>query len=73
MGRESALATKLPSDLTEALDAVCKELGLRKNFVVEQALREKIEDLLDAYDLQEAIRESTGFHPWESVKKSLNK
>lgn len=73
MGRESALATKLPSDLTDALDAVCEELGLRKNFVVEQALREKIEDLLDAYDLQEAIREATGFHSWESVKKSLNK
>jgi hypothetical protein len=63
------LATKLPADLTAQLDAVCKRLGLRKNFVLETALREKLEDLLDAADLREAISEATGFHPWEEVRK----
>ncbi|MBI4576324.1 MAG: hypothetical protein HY722_08690 [Planctomycetes bacterium] len=62
-------ATKIPDDLADALDAVCARLGLRKNFVVEQALRQKIEDLLDSEDLREAIREATGFHPWEAVKR----
>ncbi len=62
-------ATKLPSDLTAQLDAVCKKLGLRKNFVLEAALREKLEDLIDAADLREAMKEATGFHAWDAVKK----
>lgn len=62
-------ATKLPRDLKRQIDQVCRLLGLRKNFLVEEALREKIEDLLDAHDLREAIRESSGFHSWESVRK----
>lgn len=71
MAREEAFATKLPVDLKKNLDKVCKQLGLRKNFVIESALREKLEDLLDASDLNEAIHEATGFHSWESIKKDL--
>jgi predicted transcriptional regulator len=66
--KNEALATKLPPDLKRILDAVCARLGLRKNFVIETALREKLEDLMDAEDLREAISEATGFHTWESVK-----
>lgn len=66
-------ATKIPSDLAEALDALCIRQGLRKNFVVEQALREKIEDLLDGEDLREALREATGFHAWDEVKRGALK
>lgn len=68
--KSTALATKLPPDLTKALDDVCERLGLRKNFVIETALREKLEDLMDAEDLREAISESTGFHSWQSIKRS---
>lgn len=67
------LAAKLPADLTETLDAVCKKLGLRKNFILETALREKIEDLLDTEDLREAMKEATGFHAWEEVKVAARK
>lgn len=66
-------ATKLPADLTAQLDLVCKKLGLRKNFVLETALREKIEDLLDAADLREAMNEATGFHSWDIVKKETRR
>ncbi len=62
-------ATRLPADLTAELDAVCKKLGLRKNFVLEAALREKLEDLIDAADLREAMKQATGFHPWDDVKR----
>jgi hypothetical protein len=62
-------ATRLPSDLTVMLDVVCKKLGLRKNFVLESALRERLEDLLDAADLREAMKEATGFHAWDNVKR----
>lgn len=71
MSQEQAFATKLPADLKKMLDEVCVKFGLRKNFVVETALREKIEDILDTHDLKEAIDDSTEFHSWESVKKEL--
>ena len=67
------LATRLPAELTEALDAVCSRFGLRKNHVIETALREKIEDLLDGEDLKNAVREATGFHDWEEVKREARK
>ena len=66
-----AFATKLPVSLKRTLDEVCERLGLRKNFVIEQALREKLEDLMDMYDLEEAMKEASGFHSWDSIKKKL--
>lgn len=71
MAHSEAVATKLPLDLKRLLDRVCEKLGLRKNYVIEMALREKLEDLLDANDLQVAVKEATGFHSWGSVKKTL--
>lgn len=70
MAKQETFAVKLPADLKKELDAVTEKLGLRKNFVVEEALREKIEDLLDAHDLREAMGGATGFHAWSDVKKS---
>jgi predicted DNA-binding protein len=71
MSQSLTFATKLPVDLKEALDEVCEQLGMRKNFVVEMALREKLEELIDAHDLQEAIKNATGFHSWKAIKKQL--
>lgn len=71
--KNEALATKLPPDLTKTLDAVCSRLGLRKNFVIESALREKLEELMDAEDLREAISEATGFHSWDELKQGGGK
>lgn len=71
MSRQSPLATKIPEELKLTLDEVCKKFGLRKNYVVETALREKIEDILDAHDLEESIKEASGFHSWETVKQEI--
>ncbi len=70
MSRAEAFATKLPADLKVMLDKVCRRLGLRKTHVVETALREKLEDILDVEDLHQAIAEETRFHPWEEVKRA---
>lgn len=70
MAKQETFAVKLPADLKKELDAVTDLLGLRKNFIVEEALREKIEDLLDAHDLRGAMAEATGFHSWADVKKA---
>lgn len=66
--KTSPLATRIPASLARQLDRACESLGLRKNFVIESALRDKLEDLLDARELEDAIRTATGFHEWESVK-----
>lgn len=71
--KSRTFATKLPPELVKELDAVCDALGLKKNFVVEQALRDKIEDLVDANDLREAIKEATGFHSLDSIRRDLKK
>ncbi len=71
MNRTEVFATKLPKGLKQQIDEVCTLLGMRKNFLVEEAIREKLEDLLDAYDLRQAMKEATGFHAWDSIKKEL--
>ena len=71
MAENEVFATKLSKGLKRDVDRVCELLGMRKNFLVEEALREKVEDLLDAYDLREALREATGFHSWDAVKKEI--
>lgn len=69
MNKTEVFAAKLPVGLKDKVSQVCELLGMRKNFLIEEAIREKLEDLLDAYDLRQAMKESTGFHSWESVKK----
>jgi len=48
--KNEPLATKLPPGLKKTPDDVCARLGLRKKFVIEAALREKLEEPLDAED-----------------------
>jgi predicted DNA-binding protein len=71
--KTQTLAIKLPADLFETLDAICNRLGMQKNFIIEAAIREKIEDLLDGEDLREAVKEATGFHSWQDVKAKTSK
>jgi len=67
--KSSSFATRLPTPLLRALDDACRLHGLRKTFVVETALREKLEDLADADELRSARRTATGFHAWDIVKR----
>lgn len=71
MERVEVFSTKIPRRLKQQLDLISQRTGLRKNRIVEDALREKLEDILDAEDLREAIREASGFHPWRAVRKRL--
>lgn len=73
MAKTEAFSTKLPAGLKKTLDEVCRRFGLKKNFVVEQALREKLEDLLDTWDLEHAIRTETRFRPLEDVERDLKR
>jgi len=71
MAVSEAFTTKLPPELKEALDQVCRRFGLKKSFVVEQALREKLEDLVDTFDLEDARSTAVVFRSWEEVEQEL--
>lgn len=71
MKTRQTFSAKIPSELKKLLDKVCRMAGVKKQFVVEEALREKIDDILDAYDLREAIKSSGEFYSWESIKKVI--
>jgi predicted transcriptional regulator len=69
--KTAALSTRIPTDLADQLDAVCDRLGYRKTRLIELALREKLEDLLDAQDLRDAAAEETRFHPLDDARAAL--
>lgn len=71
MANTAALTAQIPSSLKQMLDEVCEKYGLHTSLVVEEALREKLEDLVDAHDLEEAQRTAVGFRNWESVEDEL--
>lgn len=73
MAASEAFATRIPGGLKRALDEACEKLGLRKNFVIEAALREKLEDLLDAHDLEGSVKGAAGFRSWNEIKKELKR
>lgn len=71
MAATAALTAQIPLELKQVLDEVCKRYGLRASAIVEQALREKLEDLVDSEDLEEAQRTAVGFRSWADVKREL--
>lgn len=73
MSGSVVFSTKLSPELKAALDEVCRRFGLRKSFIVEEALREKLEDLVDAFDLEEARKTAVSFRSWEEVEKELQR
>jgi hypothetical protein len=71
MAATAALTTQIPLDLMQMLDEICQRYGLHTNLVVEEALREKLEDLVDSHDLEEAQRNAVSFRSWEDVVAEL--
>lgn len=71
MARLANLSTRVRPDVKRALDDVCRKRGLKMAAVVEQALREKIEDLEDSLDLADAIRSAGEMIPYAIVRSLL--
>ena len=47
MEKQATLSTSIDSDLKKALSAYCKKRGLKIQSVVENAIREQLEDEID--------------------------
>ena len=73
MAGNVAFATKLSAEVKRELDELCVRYGLRKNFVVEQALREKLERLRATFAFDEAQRTAGRFIPLAEVERELKR
>ena len=73
MAANVAFATKLPAEVKRDLDEICRRHGLRKNFVVAQALREKLERLHATFSFDEAQRTAGRFIPLAEVERELKR
>jgi hypothetical protein len=61
---------KLPSELERQLSEVCRLLGMSERTLVADAVREKLDALLDAYNLRSSLRKAAGHAPWDTLKKN---
>jgi hypothetical protein len=57
MARQTTLSTNIDSELKEALAIFCKKKGLKIQSVVENAIREQLEDEIDLASYQERKNE----------------
>ena len=57
MAKQSTLSTNIDSELKEALSLFCKKHGLKIQSVVENAIREQLEDEIDFASYQERKNE----------------
>ena len=73
MAKLANLSTRVRMDVKKALDDVCRRRGLKVTAVVEQALREKLEDLDDSLELEDAIRSTEGMIPYRKARRGLKR
>ena len=71
MVKQATLSTNIDSELKKALAIFCKKRGLKIQSVVENAIRERLEDELDFASYQE--RKNEGEVSLASVLKKLKK
>ena len=65
------LATKIDSDIKDALDEYCEKKGLKINRFIEEAILDKLEEYEDVSDLRKLRNES--FRPFEEIVGELKK
>lgn len=65
------LATKINSDVKDAVDAICEQLGVKMNRFVEDALLDKIEEIEDLHDVAQLRAEPS--KALDDVIKGLKK
>ena len=71
MEKLSTLSTSIDSDLKKALSAFCKKRGLKIQSVVENAIREQLEDEIDlvSYNERKNEEEISLAHILKKMKK----
>ena len=73
MPRLATLSTRIRPETKRALQEVCRRRGLKVTSVVDQALREKLEDLMDGAELDDAIRSGEEMIPYRVARRALKR
>ena len=73
MAKLANLSTRVRMDVKKALVDLCRRRGLKVTAVVEQALREKLEDLEDSLELDDAIRTAEEMIPYRKARRALKR
>jgi hypothetical protein len=73
MARLASLSTRIDPNVKRALLEVCRRRGLKVTAVVEQALREKLEDLEDSLELEDAVRGAEEMLPYRKARRALKR
>jgi len=73
MRRLATLSTRIQPATKRALVDLCARQGLKVTAVVDQALREKLEDLEDSIALQEAMDASEEMLPYRTARRVLKR
>jgi predicted DNA-binding protein len=69
----ATLSTRLRPEVKARLLEICERAGLKVTAVVEQALREKLEDLDDALELDEAVHNPEEMIPYRKARRALKR
>jgi len=64
------LATRVSTQVKDAVEAVCRSRGLKMNRFIEEALLDKLEELEDIDDLKQILGEPT--RPLSEILKEFN-
>jgi hypothetical protein len=73
MPKLANLSTRIDARVKSALEELCDRRGLKVTAVVEQALRDKLEDLDDSLELEEAIRSPEEMIPYRKARRALRR
>ncbi|PIU00198.1 MAG: hypothetical protein COT74_04485 [Bdellovibrionales bacterium CG10_big_fil_rev_8_21_14_0_10_45_34] len=65
------LATKIDSQIKDALDSFCQERGLKIGRFIEDAILDKLEEYEDVSDLKNLRKET--YRPFDDILKELKK
>ena len=69
----ASLSTRIRPETKRALIDVCARRGLKLTAVVDEALREKLEDLADSAELEDAIRSARQMIPYRAARRVLKR
>jgi len=73
MESQVTFSVKLPPSVKKGVILFCKKSGFKTSAFVSKALEEKLADMMDSYDLTEAIKNADGFMTLDELKKELKK
>ncbi|MBU0506498.1 MAG: hypothetical protein ABII18_09285 [bacterium] len=68
---DAQLSTRIDAQIKQAIETTCKKMGVKLRYFVEEAIVDKLEEILDANEIKQLRSEPTV--SFEKVIKDLEK